>query len=416
MSKRLYSLMKIYTLANYIMPVRVKSALSRIKQTRFLSELWSLLHSSEVFLIRGEKKTSNLRLTTLVFGDLEFSHQFAKLVYSEDYEVKAFMKTAYHNISRIVDHTEVDVILIQAAGTLSKFLSRRGFLILPKIRCILDISAPPEKLFSKSSRLRRRDIKKIKKLGFTYEIATNPEQLDFFYHKLYLPYISARHGKSAKPTRLFSMKQIYRKGGLLFVKLNGEYVSGILYDIAGNVVSARCLGIYGGRKQHLDEGAGQAALYFLIKWSRLQGFKEIDYGDCIPFMSDGLFAYKKSWGMEVKPCNDLIYGLRVSKLDAPVLEFLSENPCIFSESENLNGLIFRKDKVEIEKLSCAKSYYTPGLSRIVVGLYPERALMAWLKLSEKKSPKKLNRAKVNADLLNLWCKNGGKFFHKVYSS
>lgn len=408
--------MRIRTLADSAIPVMIKSIFLRVKYTRFLSGLWPVIYSTDVHLIKGKKKSSNLGFTTLAFGDVQFSHYFANLVYSDDYEIKALAKATYYDIPKIINHTDADIILVQADGALSRFLSRLGFLILPKICFTLNVSAS-ERLFARVSRLRRRNISMIKKQGFTYEITREPEKLDFFYSSFYLPYIFKRHGKSARQTSFFEMKQIYRKGGLLFVKLNEKYVSGILYNLYGGIVCACCLGIYKGKRQHLEEGASQAAFYFLVEWSKLKGFKEINYGLCNPFMNDGLFAYKKSWGMKAKPCKDLIYGLRVSKLNTSVVEFLSENPLVFSESETLSGLVFRKVEGETEEGFRASSYYTPGLSRIVVGLYPARDLPpSLLDFSKESSKSKVSKKKVTPYLFKLWSKRGGKFYEKVYSS
>lgn len=410
----LHSFRHIRTLANSAMPIIIKCVIFRIRHIGFLGELRSTISSTDVFLIKGKEKSSNLRLTTLVFGDMEFSHYFANLVYSSNYEVEAFMKTVYYNIPRVINHNEVDVIIVQADGALSRFLSRRGFLTLPKVHFVLDIATPSEKLFARMSRLRRRNINKIKKLEFTYEITREPKKLDFFFHKFYLPYITKRHGKSAKTASFFAMKRVYRKGGLLLVKLSGKYVSGILYGKHGDKITACCLGIYEGKKQHLDEGASQAALHFLIEWSKQQGFKEIDYGLSNPFMKDGLFAYKRSWGMRVKPCGNFVYGLKVSNLDTPVIEFLSENPLVFTESESLSGLIFRKAEEKNKEVFNASSHYTLGLARIVVGLYSAGDSSAFSSNphSEEESTKTVNKKKVTPHLFKLWSKRGGLFFQE----
>jgi len=46
---------------------------------------------------------------------------------------------------------------------------------------------------------------------------------------------------------------------------------------------------------------------------------------------------------------NLVYGLKVSNLDTPVIEFLSENPLVFTEFESLSGLIFGKAVGKIRK-------------------------------------------------------------------
>jgi hypothetical protein len=225
---------------------------------------------------------------------------------------------------------------------------------------------------------------------------------------MYLPYISKRHGKSAKLSNFFALYQVFRKGGVLLVKLDGEYVSGILYDIHGDKVNARVLGIYEGKDQYLKEGAGEATLYFLIKWSKRQGYKEINYGLCEPFMNDGLFTYKKSWGMKVKPHKGIsIRGLRVRNFSTSVMEFLAENPLVFIEPEGLSGLIFQNVGGTTEKtFPKPHHYYTLGLSRIVTVAYATKDSFSQLanSFSEKTLTGKISRKRVTPHSAMRWSK------------
>ncbi len=402
------------------MPLIIRSVISRVKHIGFLSALWPKISFTNVFLIRCEKRSSNLKLTSLVIGDAEFAHYFANLVYSRNHKIQALIKTAYCNIPSVINRVKADVIVVRADKVLSKFLSREGFLISPEIDFTLDISNPSEKIFSRMSRLRQRNIKSIRKLEYSYEITREPHKLNIFYYKMYLPYISKRCGGSAKLVNFFTVSRILKRGGLLLVKLNGQYVSGILYGIYGDIVGACCLGIYEGKDQYLKEGAGQAALHFLINWSKLQGYKEIDYGRCKPFMSDGLFTYKRSWGMKVRPSGDLVLGLRVSNFNASVMEFLSENPLVFADSEGLSGVIFQKVEETTEKgyLKLHASYYTQGLSRIVVVAYSTEDFHSQSPnpFFEKRFNEKVKENGKTPYFSVFWSKHGSKFYQKVDAS
>lgn len=403
------------TLVNYITPAIIKSVILQAKSSRFLSGVWPFIFSTNVYLIKGKQKSSNSNLITLAFAEKEFVHYFGNLFFSDNCEIKHLARTTYNNIPEIINRTGFDIIIVEASGALSSFLSQKGFLIMPMIDFTLKVSGS-ERLFARMSKRRRRNINIIKKKGFTYAITKDPEELYFFYNDFYLPHIIKRHGKSAKPASFFEMKQIYRKGGLLLVKSNGKYVAGILYKLLGDVVCACYLGILKGATQYSKEGAGQASLYFLVEWAKQNGFKEINYGPCNPFMNDGLFTYKKSWGMKAKSYGDLVYGLRVSRFNTSVVDFLSENPLVFSESTTLNCLIFRKAKRLTEEKLCMSSYYTRGLSKIVVGLYPAKDMpLPLLDFSEEISNQS-DDEEVTPYLFKLWSDRGGIFYQKVYSS
>ena len=402
-------------------PQIIKFFILRVMHIGSLNALWLKISFTNVFLVRGKERSSNLDLATLIIGDFEFAHYFANLVYSKNRKIQALKKIAYRNISSIIDQAKAEVIIGQGNWLLSRLLSREGFLILPKIDFTLDISSSWEKIFARMSRLRRRNIRTIEKHEYSYEITKEPYELELFYSKMYLPYISKRHRKSAKLSSFFSLNQIFRKGGLLLVKRNGKYVSGIIYDVNNDRVNARYLGIYEGKNEYLVEGAGQAALYFLIKWSKLQGYKEIDYGLSEPFMNDGAFTYKKSWGMKVKPSGKLVLGLRVSNFSTAVLEFLSENPLIFAEPEGLSGLIFQKVEETTEKrfVNLHNSYCTPGLSKIVVVSYSTKGASGQsLNLpSDQRSTEKLYEKGIVPKFSVLWSKhdNADIQCHQIYS-
>src|SRR3989304_2968603 len=183
-----------YRHVRFAIPLIVDSFISRAMHIGFLSGIWPKINSTNVFLIRGEKKYSNSKLDTLVVGDVEFAHYFAKLVYRGNPRIQALMKKVRWSISSITTQVKADLVVVRACATLSKFLSEQDFIILPEINFTLDISSPSEQVFARMSKLRRRSIKAIKKLDYSYEITREPQKLDFFYYKMYLPYIKKRYG------------------------------------------------------------------------------------------------------------------------------------------------------------------------------------------------------------------------------
>lgn len=392
----------------YMMPLAIQSFISRMMHIGFLIALRPKISSTDILLITGEKRSSDLKLTTLIVGSVEFAHYFANLVYSENHKIQTLMRIAYCNIPSIIDQMKVDIIVVEADAMLSKFFSREGFLILPQIDFTVDISRSQEKIFATMSRLRRRTLNAIEKLGYSYETTRDPRKLKIFYHKMYLPYISKRHGKSAKLSNFFALYQVFRRGGVLLAKLDGKYVSGILYDIHGDKVNARLLGICEGKDQYLKEGAGEAALHFLIKLAKRQGYQEINYGQCEPFMNDGLFTYKKSWGMKVKPNKEIpIRGLRVRNFSTSVREFLAENPLVFIEPKGLSGLIFQNIRGTTDKtFPKPHHYYTLGLSRIVTVAYATKDSLSQPanSTSEKILIGKISRKRVTPHASMRWSK------------
>jgi len=354
------------------LPDMAKRAILPVMRARFLTDLLANVCSTQIFLIRGDRKGTHSNFVTLFFGKEELAHYFSKLLYSGNPKIQFLGETSCSNISSVIAHTKADIVLVHVHMIFSGFFSRKGFLILPIVRQNMNISGSWDAFYARLSRGRRRDIHAIKKIGYVYEVTREPEKFRFFYYKMYLPYILKRHGKSAKPSIFYELKKGFRNGGLLFVKQDGEYLSGLLYAIYDNEVHNVCSGTYEGREDYYANGAVQAARYFLTQWSKQQGYKVIDHGLSNPFMKDGVFTYKKEWGMKVKLNKDIIrssvYALKLCNFGNEVREFLADNPFIFTDLKSLRGLVFLNSEILTEgKLkNLYRLYSTQGLSDLVV--------------------------------------------------
>jgi hypothetical protein len=192
---------------------------------------------------------------------------------------------------------------------------------------------------------------------------------------MYLPHILKRHKESATPSTYYELKKCFRNGGLIIVKQNGMYVSGLLYSKYKDKMQNICSGIYEGKDEYYAKDAVQAARYFLIQWTRQQGCKEIDHGLSNPFMKDGVFTYKRGWGMKAKLNDDTlrssIFALKLCNFENVVREFLANNPFIFTDSNRLRGLVFLNSENPTEETlkRLHHLYYTRGLSDLVVISY-----------------------------------------------
>ena len=111
---------------------------------------------------------------------------------------------------------------------------------------------------------------------------------------MYLPYIRRRFGAGAIPTSYLTLKAFYRQnGGIVFVREGNKPIAGLLFFVKSKTVYAVGLGTYGGDQNYLKNFAGEAALFFLIKSSKITGLETLNYGGNVPFFTNGIFQYKK---------------------------------------------------------------------------------------------------------------------------
>jgi hypothetical protein len=297
----------------------------------------------------------------LVFGSKEFLHYLVRLVYPDQYRIKDTGETTLNRLVSVEKSLNPDLVLAEFHWIFTKAISK-DFLILPDLTWNLDITPTLDVLVSKMKRIRRRCIREIQQKAYSYEFTNDVGKLSFFYTRMYAPYILKAHGDSAKLVSEKLSEDILKKGRLLLVKSENAYVSGILFSRTDAAISCALLGINSEIGQEID---GQAALYGLIKWAKQEGYAEIDYGETPPFVSDGLFEYKRTWGMGVKSLSEKAFGIRACTFSEATLDFLASNPLVFACCDNL-AMLLLLDLGDVDPGSLRRRYYTPGLTRLFV--------------------------------------------------
>jgi len=254
---------------------------------------------------------------------------------------------------------------------LGKFL-KRGYLLLPYVSFSLNLRRSIDNIMKRSSRRRRRDIKRLESFNYSYTISRdNENDFDFFYRKMYFPYTKKRFKRAAKFETYLGLKALYRRnGGIIFVKKEETPIAGILFQIRGETLHALRSGVYEGDHNLIMDLAGQAALSFLIDWAKMKGMRSLDYGSTLPFFSDGIFAYKKEWGMFVEDHSNQLFCALKLNLNKGSFSFLRQNPLIFVDKGVMKGVVLvdhRATKVELQQIF--SKYYLPKLGSLIVITY-----------------------------------------------
>lgn len=342
----------------------MKATLSRIVwrtlQSKIFDGVRPKICRTHVFLLEGKTKRSNFDLSTLVFAKREIAHYFSKL-YSEKPEIRNLGTSTFDNIPFITASMRPDIVFVAASRILSEFLLSKTFLILPQINFSLDISDAWNSIYARMHRHKRKAIRRIEKLGYTYKITRESEKLRTFCDQMYRPRILHRHGKSAEVVSFAECERLFRSGGLLLVKLDGKSVSGAIYVHHGDELYIPMLGV-----EQMDNYFSKqvAALYFTILWARKQGYKKIDYGSCRPFLNDGIFRFKKEWGMKMKPVEGKdarIFAIKLCNFENQTIDFLLDNPFVFERGEHLKGFVILNSVKDSHS-----TYRVSGLSGLLV--------------------------------------------------
>jgi hypothetical protein len=150
-------------------------------------------------------------------------------------------------------------------------------------------------------RQRRRGIErgwggKVRKHGYRFALSRNEHDLVVFYQDYYLPHMTHRHGETASTRNIDVLRKALRKGFLLQVWHNEQWVSGIVTDQTEiHRVSILAAGLHASQRQRMQDGALSAAYYFLFQWAVENGLRTIDWCGSRPNQMDGVFQHKTLW-------------------------------------------------------------------------------------------------------------------------
>ena len=375
MGKNFDNLEPLYAVYKYRLPGIVRKGFSSLVacrvMTRLRTEILTRINSPSIFLFTGNEKCSSVNLKSLIISSRPMAHYLASVIYGGNPEMKEIGQVSQSDTKLKSNFfPKVDLMLAEMNVSFPQFLPIDNFIILPKQVCLtLNLSYTLETILSKLNRRRRRSIRTIAKLGYSYEVTHNPAKFNIFYHKMYYPHIIKKYHGLASPMSFVYMKQLFKRGGLLLVRRNNHYTSGILYCLQEETVWTPSMGISKENDECVEQTAGDALLYFLIPWSKKQGYKRLDYGNSRPFLNDGLFRYKREWQMKIQKRGEKVILVNLCNFGKGIRSFLANNPFIFVDQQQLKGCVFVNHEnpvTEGEVEHLFKQYYTSGMSSLVV--------------------------------------------------
>jgi hypothetical protein len=330
-----------------------------------------------VYFLQGREKWGDNNLTAVFLGDEKGVLLFSDLLYSEKPLRKSMGGVFIWRIkSKLnLDLPRADLIFIKIHGFFSRFLPRKGVVFIPEWTLfMMDLSRPLQEVWNLSknkNKSLRENLRIVRRYNYSYKITRDPAEFAYFYSQMYLPYVTKRFEELSLPTGFRDMERVFKKGQLLLVKKENDYVSGVVIRMDRDTVFAVSLGVIEGKIEHLRTGALTALYYFTILFAKDKGYKWVDFGHCRSFLKDGVFNYKKHWGMEIRMYTGIrdVIGMKICNFHQGVETFLEKNPFIFIDQEKLKGLISVNQNHPLileEVQSLVKTYSTPGLDCLVI--------------------------------------------------
>lgn len=330
-----------------------------------------------VHLLEGNEKKSGESLNALISGKDNSVAYFSGLLYSEEPSQTDLGKSFIWKVKSkgLALQPGPDLIIIEFDRFYAPFIGRQGYTFIPKwVLFTLEISKSLSELMRAiKNKSLDNNLRKMKKNQFVFEVTRDPEKFKFFYNHMYLPLAEKRFKKASWVFDYHHLKRLLENGQLLLVKRNNDYLAGALLLERGKSLFSHSLGVKEGNAEFIEQGAVTASYYFTIHWAIQRGYEWIDFGYCRPFLRDGVFVYKKRWGMAIKNIKRSmglgVFGLRICNITESVRSFLAENPFVFVNQDKLEGLVLADQKRPLtsdELKNLVRIHFINGLDKLIL--------------------------------------------------
>ena len=321
-----------------------------------------------VWFLEGAERQSDAELRMLYIGNFLNKNYIAKLAFKPPFREKFLGRfwllnpTSFrHKLSKKCDITITDVKKVPVNGVKKPWLFI-PYWIAGKINIdeVLMLAETRKKL--------KKDLKRIRKHQYTYEVVRGKDFFDDFYHHMYVPHIKNTFGNEARPHSLETILKGHENSDLLLVKDGQLSVAGEIYSYDTNGPKVLCLGILNGDHRYVKEGAICALYYFRLIYLKSKGYADIDLGLSRVFLSDGVLRFKKKWGMKMTSASDDGFLIHQLTLKDGTKSFLKNNPFIMHELDGFSCVCFfdeNDNAAEKEKNNIIDSLALTGVKKLL---------------------------------------------------
>jgi GNAT acetyltransferase-like protein len=261
-----------------------------------------------------------------------------------------------------------DLVAVGCGETKAFRLPAPRSLVLPlRVHLVVPLPGDPDDIVRRVSRKdRQQHARGRTRFGWQLEEGTTAADFTEFYFRFHLPTMRVRHGERTRSAPVDEAYEcLFRAGRLFFLTAHGRRVAGMLCvvdDRQGRVVS-RLAGVEDGAAEHYRSGVYMALHVMVLQWAAHQGLTAADLSGCEPFLSKGIFQFKRKLHPTVTvPATH--FGrkrlwLRVQRDVPAVRDFLVANPPIVIDRRRRMRAVYFHDRSRPPRLDLR--WQTPGL-------------------------------------------------------
>lgn len=186
----------------------------------------------------------------------------------------------------------------------------------------------------------KRELQRALRSNFSSELTRTEQDFETFYDAMYVPFIRERYGEQAAVRRFYSMRRLYRHGGLIWLNQSGQRVAGLMFHKRKQKLDLVALGTINGEWAPVEAGAFARLYSLFVEHAETIGCTEVEMGGCRPSLNDGVLRYKRKWGVHLTEQRGSHYDFMVhwNRCSQPVIEFLIHTPIIFRDYDGLSAI------------------------------------------------------------------------------
>ena len=189
---------------------------------------------------------------------------------------------------------EKAMVVVDLNRFLTPFLPSGGHTSYPWIRQVVYLDSIEYKSRRRNIMAEFRRI--MRQQGYSTWMTSDPEDVIFFYEKLYRPFVHYRFGNSARPRKLSELQKAVKNGFITQVFHQEEWVAGEIFRICRNEIQALSSGLLPDYLQFSRRKARSALYPILFEWASAKGYRKINLLRSRANLTDGVFSSKAHRG------------------------------------------------------------------------------------------------------------------------
>ena len=314
---------------------------------------------NDLWVIKGTEKFSEQPLSLLFYGCPENLNYF-KHHFFEEIEQEQYLGYKYLWQLRGIFKQHRDSVTIFEGNPFTRLLLKRrnDFFIPSWIKGVYDLPMQVDHHAVASF------MKQIRKNNLTYRVSAEKQDVEYFIHNMYLPYMNIRFGnESHAQTESTILKTMNTsKCHVLFVLYQDEPITGMfIVENENKLPNSWLMGVKDGNFDYIKMGGVAAAYYYSADFLTKQGYNRMLGGATRPFLRDGNLAFKRKWGFRVVTCSFTGFLLKPNAYSPGKLSLLQNNPFVFHSWGKLHGAIFIDEGQSHQVYKNRKKFFCNGL-------------------------------------------------------